>query len=357
LKVLSAARPLSIQVHPDARGARAGFARENAAGIPHSAPERNYKDEHHKPELLVALTDFWALRGFRPLEEIGRLTAEVPELAVLWSDLRPDLDSLRTGYVRCMTLAQDEVDSVLEPLIARLRHLDHENPFPPHGREYWVLRADREFSRVGHHDRGIFSLFLLNFVHLGPGEAIYLPAGILHAYLNGSALEIMASSNNVLRGGLTSKHVDVAELLANVRFEAGPAEILRGIPLGAGGEWIYRTTAREFELRRIELQAAVSHRGQAHPSAEILLVVEAQGHAPVHVSTSARRLSLRRGNSVFVPFGAGYSLSAEAKAVVYKAGIPWDGETGGEVLGKDTMGNKDRKDRKDRKENKDFEVE
>lgn len=285
MKVLSARKPLSIQAHPSEEQARAGFARENAGGVPLDSPERNYKDPHHKPELLCALTDFYALVGFRP---------DAPPF---------EGSSLKDIYQRLMTLPQEEVDALLAPRIDELRG----GGYGKEDREYWVLRCHDEFSRRGHFDRGLFSVYLLNLIRLRPGEAIYLGAGTLHAYLEGSGVEIMASSNNVLRGGLTDKRVDVAELLKTVVFEPDEPRVVRPVRV-SGSEWRYPTPAREFELRRIESP----HENDDDHGPETLLV--AGGEAiigPHHV---------RRGQAVCVSSGTAYAV--EGAATIYKGTVP-----------------------------------
>ncbi|WP_405223416.1 mannose-6-phosphate isomerase, class I [Lentisalinibacter sediminis] len=314
-KVLSAAVPLSIQAHPTRAQAEEGFAREEACGIPLSAPHRNYKDTNHKPEALVALTEFFALRGFRPLAEIAALPAEVPEFAPLFTEFEPTSAGLQSLYRRLMTSGQGVVDAALAPLLERLRR---EAPSDPRERGYWTLEADRQFSRDGHHDRGLFSLWLLNLVRLAPGEGIYLPAGNLHAYLRGTGMELMANSNNVLRGGLTPKHVDVDELLDVVTFEGGEAEVIRGERDGV--EAVYRTPAEEFELRRIDLPSGGEwHGGRAH-GADILIVTAAD--ADLTLESGGRLLGLARGESLFAPAGVSYSLRTGAPATVFRATAP-----------------------------------
>jgi mannose-6-phosphate isomerase class I len=229
LKILAAAKPLSIQAHPDQRQALAGFERENREHVPLNAAERSYHDPHHKPELLVALTDFYSLRGFKPLDDIARTLVEIPELAPLARVFRAQGEALAPLYASIMHLGQSQVNALLSPLLERLEKEDRKRRFTPEHPYYWLLRADREYSRPGHRDHGLFSLLLLNLVHLRPGQAIYLPAGELHAYLRGVGIELMANSNNVLRGGLTHKFVDVDELLQTLSFRAAPADIIEGI--------------------------------------------------------------------------------------------------------------------------------
>jgi mannose-6-phosphate isomerase class I len=322
LKVLSAAAPLSIQVHPAPERARLGFARENEAGVPLSAPNRNYKDENGKPELLVALTDFYGLRGFRPPSEIAHTLETVPELSAWRLEFTADSVGLKTLFENLMTLPQKDVDSALNPLIKRLNEESSKQAFPPSEREHWVLRADREFSKDGHRDRGLFSIYLLNLVRLRPGEGMFLPAGILHAYLQGSGMEIMANSNNVLRGGLTTKHVDVPELLANVDFEGAPAEILHGESAPGKREWVYKTPVEEFELRRVEVVESQPYENETKAGVEILIVIESNVDAPVTLEANDRGWDVNRGQTILIPHGTAYTIRTQGPTVVYKAITP-----------------------------------
>jgi mannose-6-phosphate isomerase class I len=324
-KVLSAAVPLSIQAHPTKQKAAAGFARENAAQIPLTARHRNYKDDNHKPEILAALTDFYALRGFRRLDEIARLPADVPELRDVMSDYQPTPAGLKKLYEKLMTFSPEQTDAVLRPLVTRLATADRDQHYVPADREYWVLAADRQFSRDGHHDPGLFSIYLLNLVHLRPGEAVYLPAGVLHAYLRGSGMELMANSNNVLRGGLTPKHVDVPELLANVVFDGGRADVIRPVPAPDGSEQAYPTPAPEFELRRIEVTADRPWSGRAEFGPEIIILVQADDSAGVSLDSPAEPLPLKPGDVCFAPCGADYACQATAPATLFRATVPESG--------------------------------
>ncbi len=322
LKVLSAAAPLSIQVHPTPERARAGFVRENEAGVPLTAASRNYKDGNGKPELLVALTDFYGLRGFRPVDEIALTLEAVPELRRWCSELTADSAGLKTLFEKLMTLAQEEVDTALNPLIERLIDESSNRAFPPSEREHWILRADREFSKDGHRDRGLFSIYLLNLVRLRPGEGMFLPAGVLHAYLEGSGMEIMANSNNVLRGGLTPKHVDVPELLDNLGFEGAPAEILHGGRVPEKGEWIYNTPATEFELRRVEVVEDRPYENATSEGVELLFVVESSADRTVTLETKDRSLEMTRGQTMLIPHRTTYTIRTQRPAVFYKATTP-----------------------------------
>lgn len=310
-KILAAEQALSIQVHPSKQQAQAGFAEENGRGVPPRDERRNFKDANHKPELLVALTPFWGLKGFRPLEEMARtLRDEAPEL----TPLAPGLDAalaaagqapaaraaiLRTLYTRAMRLPQVEVNALLEPLLSRLRALLPALTTADRG--YWVLRAARDHARGGDHDRGLFSFFLLNLVSLAEGEAIFLGPGEPHAYLQGVGLEVMANSDNVLRGGLTPKHVDIDRLLDILVFRDGPAQVLE--PARADG--LYQTPASEFEVARALLRGETTF-ARPHHGADVWVVISGE----VRLGWDGGELSLRRGAPVLVPAALGpYTLA------------------------------------------------
>ncbi|HEY3633015.1 MAG TPA: mannose-6-phosphate isomerase, class I, partial [Jatrophihabitantaceae bacterium] len=208
LKVLAAETALSIQVHPNRAQALAGFAAEDAAGVPRDAPNRNYRDDNHKPELLCALTEFDALCGFRPVARTLELfdALDVAELARYRSALAGP-DGLRAAFTALLTAEDPPVDAV----VAALPRLA--------GSEWADLGA--ALTRVAGDfpgDIGITVALLLNYVRLAPGEAIFLAAGNVHAYLHGVGVEILANSDNVLRCGLTGKHIDVPELLKITDF-------------------------------------------------------------------------------------------------------------------------------------------
>jgi mannose-6-phosphate isomerase len=279
LKVLDAAEMLSIQAHPAKAQAVDGFARENADGVGLDAAERNYKDESDKPEMAVALTDFWMLHGFRPLDQIAETLRDVPEL--------------------CSRLAATP-------------------PSDQNAPDYWAARALASFPPVeGHRDRGIFSIYLLNLVHLRPGQGTFQPAGMLHSYLEGVTVELMANSDNVLRGGLTRKHVDVGELMKIVSFDSGGAKVLEGEPTGES-ESVYRTPPADFELSRICLSPGGRYLGQAFNGPESVIVL----NGTAILTASGHDTPLARGAIFFAPFGVHYSLHAGiTPAMFFKASV------------------------------------
>lgn len=238
LKVLAAGAPLSLQAHPDAARARAGFDREDAAGIPRDAPERSYRDPHAKPELIVAVTPFEALSGFRPQAEAERVFAA---LAAADERFDPVLERVRAADGLAWLLSGDAaVEPAVQAAGSAAAAIALEHP----------READTIARLAAAHpgDAGILVALLLNRVTLAPGEALYLPSGNMHAYLEGLGIELMGPSDNVVRGGLTPKHVDVDELLAVVDVAPLVDPRLPGVDLA--GATAYRPPAG-FELRRV----------------------------------------------------------------------------------------------------------
>lgn len=318
VKILAAARPLSIQVHPSKAQAEEGFERENDPAVKLDTPP-TYQDDNHKPEILVALVDTWALRGFRPLEEIAGFVDEASALRAA-VPFEPTPTALRSFYEQFMTLPQGRVDTILEPLVEDARTVNAKNPLDKTDRRYWLLRANSEFSKHGELDRGLLSIFLLNLVHLKPGQATHLPAGILHAYLDGAGIEVMANSDNVVRGGLTTKHIDIPELLRTVDFRDEPSMVIEATP-SSNGSSVYRTDAEEFEVSRVDVTAATPRRITAH-GPEVLVATSLKGCPCVTVTSSQSTLHLGRGCGCFVPDGITYELSAANDATLYRTRVP-----------------------------------
>jgi mannose-6-phosphate isomerase len=309
LKVLAADQPLSLQAHPTAAQAAAGFADEERRGVPLAAPHRNYKDPHHKPELLCALTPFDALCGFRRAGETLALfrALGVPALDGVLAPLgtSPDASGLSASFTMLMTLADDHATRITASIVAACRK--YHGPF---ARECdWAVRLDAQHPG----DRGVVSALMLNLVTLEPGEAIYLGAGNLHAYLHGVGVEILAGSDNVLRGGLTPKHVDVPELLKVLDFADGPVPVRRARQVDQG-ELGWDTPAAEFRLTRVDASGLPLTRAVAGP--EILLCTE--GRVRLVPGDRTPALALEPGTSAFVPSHTA-SYQIEGSGVLFRA--------------------------------------
>lgn len=295
LKVLAAVEPLSLQAHPSAQQAKDGFAAEERRSVPRDSPERNYCDEYHKPELLCALTDFDALAGFRRIDHtVALLTAlNCPQLTHHLALLagQPDPQGLRALFTTWITLPRSALDKLLPAVLKSCVDLAERD-----GEFAAEARTAIELGERYPGDVGVLASLLLNRVTLRAGEAIFLPAGNLHAYLRGVAVEVMANSDNVLRGGLTPKHVDVPELLRVLDFAAGSVPVLTGSP--QGGERVYLTPTREFRLSRLELGPGdVST--MTHLGPQILLCTAGE----VRLSSGETELLLTKGCSAWSPAG------------------------------------------------------
>lgn len=241
LKVLDVASMLSIQAHPTKQQAEAGFAHETGLKIPLDAAHRIFKDDNHKPELLVALSDFYLLSGFRSPEQWKEIRNEVPELVHLREyDNQADLQSL---YQEVMGWSKIQLQEWAEPLAARLGQLEITDKLHP---DYWAKKAISLYGL----DHGLVSIYLLQLRHLQPGEGYYQGPGILHAYLEGQNVEIMANSDNVFRGGLTSKHVDVPQLLAHTHYDFRENGLVKPVPISSG-LLEYPVPVQDFRLLRV----------------------------------------------------------------------------------------------------------
>ncbi|HYL81893.1 MAG TPA: mannose-6-phosphate isomerase, class I [Candidatus Acidoferrum sp.] len=327
LKVLAARQPLSVQVHPGPEPASRGFACEQAGGVPLDAPSRMYRDRTPKPEVHVALTDFWLLHGFRPLEQIQRFPQILAALRVLVPDFDRRLEEvhqqsegrrslLRHLLTALLTLPPEAADALLDPLLSDLRRNPTECKEDP---DYWALRVARQLALPGGpRDLGIFFLYLLNLVHLRPGQGTFQPTGTPHAYLQGVTVELMANSDTVLRGGLTTKPVNAAAFVQALTFNEGMLQILEGIPRSVR-EMVYPTSACEFELSRLVLASGDAEEyGADH---EMALWLAIQG--AVIVSGIARTVALSPGGCCLAPHGLPYRVCCgSGPATVFKATLP-----------------------------------
>ncbi|MCA9707190.1 MAG: mannose-6-phosphate isomerase, class I [Myxococcales bacterium] len=311
LKVLAAAEPLSLQAHPDAARAREGCAREDAAGLPRDAPDRSYRDPFARPELVCALGPFTALCGFRDVDQTRALvdTLAVPALREraepLWTMAPGDALAALVGDLLTLPRPSPLVDAVVRAAAA--------HPGGPWARERaWAVRLGQHYPG----DPGVVVALLLNLVELRTGEALYLSAGRLHCYLQGTAVEIMGSSDNVLRGGLTPKHVDVPELLQVLDRQAGPVPVVRPQPVSEH-EAAYPTPAPAFALSTLELRAG--QRWSA-PLVGPELVLCTAGRARLHGGSAP--VSLGPGQSAFVPgSAAARAIDTDAGATLFRATV------------------------------------
>jgi mannose-6-phosphate isomerase len=298
-KILDVRQMLSIQVHPGKESAIKEFALENAKGIPVNAPHRNYKDENHKPELMVALGDFWLLHGFKNETRLKKILGEKSEFSFLLNLFGEG--NYRALYEEVMTMDQEKVDAVLGPLLQPLIIKYANGELEKTSEDFWAARAVATFCKDNHYDRGIFSIYFFNLVLLKKGEGIFQPQGMPHAYLEGQNVEVMANSDNVLRAGLTDKHIDVKELLKHVDFKATVPAVL---PAGPGFTMTYQSPAEEFELHAYQFEGQKENISSRSPEVWFLL----SGRATVTGKDAT--FELIRGEAVFL--GAGVNITIES---------------------------------------------
>ena len=311
-KVLAAAKPLSLQAHPGREQAREGFERENRSGLSMDSPQRNYRDPHHKPECVCALTPFSVLCGFRPPAEVlEKLRALCPrELRVEIAAFAAHCNAagLRQLFGRLLSLDPRRRSNALAEAVSAVAGSRDDAPG-------WVPLLAEHYPD----DIGVLAPALLNLLRLEPGQALFLPEGVLHSYLEGTAIEIMANSDNVVRGGLTPKHVDLPELFKVVAFDSRAVQRVRTENRDPA-EAVYLTPAAEFALSCIHLPAGSSFRSRAERNVEILLCLDGKAVAR-ELAPAGREVGIARGSCVLVPAAApAYRLTGPA--TLYKATVP-----------------------------------
>jgi mannose-6-phosphate isomerase len=314
-KVLDVHDMLSIQVHPSKADAKQAYANENEKGIAHDDARRNYKDDNHKPEVMYALSEFWLLHGFRPEESMKEILQQIPELRFLHKIFVEY--GYKEMYRHVMEMPQEEVNKHLDPLLKRIIPLYNEGKLSKSNPDFWAARAAITFNKNSQVDRGIFSIYMFNLLQLNEGEAIFQDAGVPHAYLEGQNIELMANSDNVLRGGLTNKHVDVPELLRHTVFEADNTSVITGFVAPDSLERIFPTPANDFELSQLKLGAGERVTLETK-TGEIFFVYEGE----IMAESGMNKLKLRRGEAMFAFSGTKVFIVAEKSAIVFKASVP-----------------------------------
>ncbi|WP_171832087.1 mannose-6-phosphate isomerase, class I [Oceanispirochaeta sp. M1] len=285
-KFLAAGEPLSIQAHPNKKQAEEGFDRENKKAVPLDAFNRNYKDDNHKPEIVCAITDYWAMKGFRRPDEIKKYFGGFcPEdlLSVLLPAGKGEEAALKHFFITLMNLEDSQKESLLGAALSWCGKQDDDAC-------RWVLKLQDKYPG----DISVLAPLYLNTLCLKPGEALYLPAGELHAYLQGFGMELMANSDNVLRGGLTAKFMDLEELEKTLLFESVPVKRIVPEKQDDGSE-IYRTASKEFELVYIDCRSKSISIKRSYP-VSILAVLEGN----IRISEGEETLELKAGESCFL---------------------------------------------------------
>lgn len=309
-KILDVQEMLSIQVHPSKENAVIGFKAEEAKGISIDAANRNYKDENHKPEIMVALSDFWLLHGFLPLALLEkRLNSN--------SNLKPLMNEFKGGdyqhlYSYFMQLPMAVSDAILKPLLDEAAKAVAKGNVTKNDPQYWANKYYADGIPSKNIDKGIFSIYILNIVNIPKYKGIFQGAGILHAYLEGQNIELMANSDNVLRGGLTPKHIDAKELIQHVNFMPTTPIILKGDKL-TDQETNYPCPVPDFGLTKIALNAGEVYTISTY-SLELLLVMNGE--------VLIEDITYKAGDTVLLTPNAKLKMKAHTAALLFKAYVP-----------------------------------
>ena len=313
-KILDVREMLSIQVHPSKAEAVKGFEAEEAAGVPMSCAHRNYKDKNHKPEVMVALSEFWLLHGFKQPDALRAVLQSVPA----FQQFLPlfEQQGYKGLYRHVMQLPQHEVNELLAPLVQLEIQHKQAGDITKQQPGWWVAKLFEPDGFTGEEiDRGVFSVYFFNIVQLHPGEAVFQGEGVPHAYLEGQNVELMANSDNVLRGGLTPKHIDVPELLKHTKFEGNTPEVLQGQAFTTG-EKNYPCPVPDFGIVQIALQEGQSFTASS-ASLEIIVVIEGE-----LLVEGRNAVTARKGEAVAVLANENYKVSTASSLLAYKAFVP-----------------------------------
>ncbi|MDU7944845.1 MAG: mannose-6-phosphate isomerase, class I [Haemophilus parainfluenzae] len=315
LKILDVEKPLSIQLHPTKAQAEKGFEAENAKGVALTDSTRTYKDRNHKPEMMIALSDFWLLHGFKIKSQILATLNVRPSLQPLAEKLGKQ--SLAEFYADVMLADQSTLANWLLPII-EVNHQPYKNgELTLDNPDYWVLYTMEAMAISPEKlDAGLVCFYLFNIVHLKEGEGIFQDAGIPHAYLRGQNVELMACSDNVIRGGLTPKYVDIVELLKIVDCREVTPQIISAAPQNQS-EFTYKTPVKDFALAQIRVEPQ-QHTELNLQSAGILLVM--QGELKIQEKSTA--LTLKQGESAFITADSNVEIMSEKGGYAFLAKLP-----------------------------------
>ena len=315
LKILDVEKPLSIQLHPTKAQAEKGFEAENAKGVSLTDSTRTYKDRNHKPEMMIALSDFWLLHGFKKKSQILATLNARPSLQPLAKKL--GTQSLAEFYADVMLADQSTLANWLLPIIEANQQSYKNGELTLDNPDYWVLYTMEAMAILPEKlDAGLVCFYLFNIVHLKEGEGIFQDAGIPHAYLRGQNVELMACSDNVIRGGLTPKYVDIVELLKIVDCREVIPQIISAAPQSQS-EFTYKTPVNDFALAQIRVEPQ-QHTKVNLQSAGILLVM--QGELKIQEKSTA--LTLKQGESAFITADSHVEIMSEKGGYAFLAKLP-----------------------------------
>jgi mannose-6-phosphate isomerase len=313
-KILDVHEMLSIQVHPSKTEAAKGFEAEEAAGVAINAPHRNYKDKNHKPEVMVALSEFWLLHGFLQKEKLLQALHSIPAFEKLGQIF--EQEDYKGLYKHVMEMPQYEVNNLLKPLVSLELERKKNNLLNKSQPGWWVAKLYANEKAINDIDRGIFSIYFFNIVKVNPGEAVFQAAGVPHAYLEGQNVELMANSDNVLRGGLTPKHIDVPELLKHILFEGIEPNIMRGALL-ANGEKNYPCPVPDFGINVLNVNSN-NKIVASSTSLEIIVVIAGE----IFIEGTGKTLVVTKGQAVAILPEELYSITSSSGGLIYKAFVP-----------------------------------
>ena len=315
LKILDVEKPLSIQLHPTKAQAEKGFEAENAKGVSLTDSTRTYKDRNHKPEMMIALSDFWLLHGFKTKSQILATLNARPSLQPLAEKLGKQ--SLAEFYADVMLADQSTLANWLLPIIETNQQSYKNGELALDNPDYWVLYTMEAMAISPEKlDAGLVCFYLFNIVHLKEGEGIFQDAGIPHAYLRGQNVELMACSDNVIRGGLTPKYVDIVELLKIVDCREVIPQIISTASQNQS-EFTYKTPVNDFALAQIRVEPQ-QHTKVNLQSAGILLVM--QGELKIQEKSTA--LTLKQGESAFITADSHVEIMSEKGGYAFLAKLP-----------------------------------
>lgn len=317
-KILDVKQPLSIQLHPTKKQAERGFEAENQQGISLDSPTRTYKDNNHKPEMMIALSDFWLLHGFKPKQQIIESLKQRPSLISL-SQKMAEMP-LATCYAEIMQADQAQLAEWLLPIIEQNQQNYQQNALALDNPDYWVLYTLEAMQiSLEKLDAGLLCFYLFNIVYLKQGEGIFQDAGIPHAYLRGQNIELMACSDNVIRGGLTPKYVDIPELLKVIDTQEIVPSIIPALDEQTR-QFTYQTPAKDFALTNVRYAPKEVHQRVAE-NAEILFVME--GSVSIcSTDEKAEPICLTQGQAVFITSNETYQLSGVEQGYCVISALP-----------------------------------
>jgi len=314
-KILDVKDMLSIQVHPSKEEAIKGFEREEAEGILINASNRNYKDKNHKPEVMVALSEFWLLHGFKQTAQLERVLEDIQEFNILLPLFRKE--GCKSLYQFVMQMEPNEVDALLAPLVKRELTRKQSNELTKEMPGWWVAKLFEGKEDYKNIDKGVFSIYFFNIVKIEKGEAIFQAAGIPHAYLEGQNVELMANSDNVLRAGLTPKHIDVPELMKHTLFKGIVPNVMKGNKATNSVERNFPCPVPDFGLSVIELTEKTKYTALS-TSLEILIATEGGGV----INGTSVNLLIKQGEAVAILPGEDYSIESSGNLTIFKAFVP-----------------------------------